>query len=465
MVRVGTRCTATFGPTNRRGNETLATELLRATRLRIVGCVLTVDVTRAARSHHDRIKLLEAIRDAPVHEPETDWLEWKSQLDLSQADGRATAARSILAFGNRDPVFAATQADGCGYLVAGLAPGSLTGITPHDPADVEQWLSPYIAYGEPQWSVDYLDLDGTPVMLIVVEAPRWGDPIFTLQKGIGKRRAGAIYVRRNGKIEEAGPDDVRRLAARTVIQQPSSSLEVAVHLRAPADLHALGDIRAAAAAFVLHEAEDLAWFPSTSQFYAVGRDVRTDEEYQRDLETYLDRAPKFFELAVIRELIDQRVTHLSLELENLSDQNFPKTEVALTVAPDVQVFFDRDEIDELMEDMNRPIPWGRKGIGSIGSVRPMINLPQMLGRSTRRIERHPDGIEVTLDTVDVRPGTRHQLGTFELVLPESYAGGKLSLQWRATSTGVPGDAKGEVTLSVSDSLMLPVPNLSNEDES
>jgi hypothetical protein len=101
------------------------------------GPVLQVETTRAARSHADKLALVTAVVNAAPGEPETDWIEWKSQLDLTTADDRFKCVKAILGFGNRDPAFARNHADGCAYFVVGAAPGGAGGTTRHDPADVE----------------------------------------------------------------------------------------------------------------------------------------------------------------------------------------------------------------------------------------------------------------------------------------------------------------------------------------
>ena len=58
----------------------------------------------------------------------------------------------------------------------------MTGTAVHDPADTEQRLGAYVATGEPQWSVDYLEIDGKNICFLTVEAPEEGDPIFTLRR-------------------------------------------------------------------------------------------------------------------------------------------------------------------------------------------------------------------------------------------------------------------------------------------
>jgi hypothetical protein len=126
--------------------------------------VLGVDLSRTARSLEERTAVVRAVAAAPSGELETDWIEWKSDRDLSATDGRSAAAKSILGFGNRQPELATRYAGGCAYFLVGVQPGSLSGTVVRDAADIEQWLSSYVAKSQPQWSVDYIDVDGRSVL-------------------------------------------------------------------------------------------------------------------------------------------------------------------------------------------------------------------------------------------------------------------------------------------------------------
>ena len=317
-------------------------------RASIVG-MLEIDHARAARSHSERLAIIRAIITAPQHEPETDWLEWKSELDVSSAEGAFKAARSILGFGNRDPDYVARYARGCTYLVVGAEPGSLVGVTPHDPADVEQWISPYIARGEPQWSVDYLDLDGTTVMFITIEAPEWGDPIFTLQKGGTKTMSGAIYVRGNGKTEQASPQEVRRLSERT--RRSDERLTVGVEWHRPPTLVALADTSEQEMAFLRGEQVRLERFTLRSNplISSLDRERRTEEEYDAECEGYLRQAATRHRLAIEQKLIETGLTRVALRVCNPTDLNFPKTQVVVRLPGDTHAYFSLDDVEELFQ--------------------------------------------------------------------------------------------------------------------
>ena len=76
------------------------------------------DVTIAARGMTD---LEGLVRDVIAAEPEneTDWIEWKSSLDLLIPRDRFAIAKRILGFSNRDPIRAAKYMGGLLTLSSG----------------------------------------------------------------------------------------------------------------------------------------------------------------------------------------------------------------------------------------------------------------------------------------------------------------------------------------------------------
>ena len=75
----------------------------------------------------------------------------------------------------------------------------------------EQGIATYIGGAEgPDWGPSYEDVDGKTVLVITVEPPRWGDPVFTFRRGFDAYRDGDIFIRRAGKTDHA----CRRLKSR-----------------------------------------------------------------------------------------------------------------------------------------------------------------------------------------------------------------------------------------------------------
>jgi poly(3-hydroxyalkanoate) synthetase len=73
---------------------------------------LTVDTRRAFRTPDELAGLVKAVAEAPAGTDETNWVEFKTGLDLEKPHGKFTAARAILAFANRSPKVAAHACEG-----------------------------------------------------------------------------------------------------------------------------------------------------------------------------------------------------------------------------------------------------------------------------------------------------------------------------------------------------------------
>jgi hypothetical protein len=67
---------------------------------------LHIDTAAAIRRPADQAALVQAVLTADGTD-ETYWLEWKSRLDLTAAEGRFTVAKVILGLANRHPDYAA----------------------------------------------------------------------------------------------------------------------------------------------------------------------------------------------------------------------------------------------------------------------------------------------------------------------------------------------------------------------
>ncbi len=72
--------------------------------------------------------LTRAAASADAHD-EHDWIEWKSSLELSSAEGKWHVAKQVLGFSNRTVETALRHAGGHAYLLVGVEPGAITGVT------------------------------------------------------------------------------------------------------------------------------------------------------------------------------------------------------------------------------------------------------------------------------------------------------------------------------------------------
>jgi hypothetical protein len=181
-----------------------------------------IDTSRAPRTPDELSSLVQAVVHA-LPSDELDWIEWKLDMDLGSKATQGTIARHILGMANRKPEDAQRHVQGYGYLVIGLEPGNLGGITAVDPSQLGLGVQPYLGSEGPTWSPHYVQEDSHTVLVITVEPPQVGHHIFTLQKDFsfptlkGDRKtylAGTIFIRYPGRTEIARPGDIRALEER-----------------------------------------------------------------------------------------------------------------------------------------------------------------------------------------------------------------------------------------------------------
>jgi hypothetical protein len=159
-------------------------------------------------------ELVEYVRDADPCTMETRAVEWKSRWDLSKVEVQFQLARQILGFGNRDPDDAVRAFGGYAYLLIGVQPGEMGGVTIPDPAQLADALRRFIAAGRPSWDATSVRVDGADVVIVEVAPPKAGDRICCLMRAYANSNAGTIYVRRLGETAQADPAEVRTLEDR-----------------------------------------------------------------------------------------------------------------------------------------------------------------------------------------------------------------------------------------------------------
>jgi hypothetical protein len=174
---------------------------------------LAIDTSHALRRPLELAALIAAVETA-LPEDESSWIEWKSELDLGSAVGAFKTARAILSFANRMPDASEKTCGGLAYFVLGAEPGNVPGTPAIDAADLEQALLKYLGADGPVWSPHYVTHAGVTVLVIIVEAPQWGDPIHALRKTYDKSDDGTVFVRSQARSRPANSADLRMLQER-----------------------------------------------------------------------------------------------------------------------------------------------------------------------------------------------------------------------------------------------------------
>ncbi|PQM50315.1 hypothetical protein C5U48_20775 [Mycolicibacter virginiensis] len=190
-----------------------------------------IDTTRAMRTADELQTLVQTIHGSRPDTQESNWLEWKNGLDLTKAAGKFAVAKAILGFANRSVEQAQLACEGVAYMVVGVEPGAAAGVGAVDHAELGQAIKTYVDGA--RWTPFYIPFEGVTVLVIVVEAPRPGDPIHTLQKTYNdgakyNAAAGTVFHRGTAHTEPAGTGEIDMLSRRLVqgVQRPELDLEV-----------------------------------------------------------------------------------------------------------------------------------------------------------------------------------------------------------------------------------------------
>ena len=426
---------------------------------------LRIDTTRRLRGSAARLQLVEAIRDAPSSEPETDWVEWKREANLSDKAWRGEAASHILGFSNREPARAAKATEGHAYLVLGVEPGKVHGANAYDPADIESWLNPYLGTANgPGWEADYVAIGGAQVLVISVDPPPEGHGAFPLRKAFtapnGKKNYpdGEIFVRRNGKtVSEPSAAEMDMLNARA--QRPRTGLDIRMNWANEGPVQAIQLSEDAQAEWLGNEKRRLlsvlggspvqlsrlAQDAITKASTLFGRETRSEDEYRQEVEEFIVEAEKELLAEAKARAVAAGHGLIELVIHNRTEENFEEVLVEARVRGDVSAYFD----DEGSDFPSRPRKWGT------GTALAPFAAPQMTYPITSHIPRPPRGYidnsasaRIVFNEFHLRPNYRVPLPKFFLMVSDALVGQELQLRWHATSKSVAGSITGDLTLPV-----------------
>ncbi|GGL57376.1 AlbA family DNA-binding domain-containing protein [Planomonospora parontospora] len=450
---------------------------------------LNLDITRAPVRAHDLLALAQAVFDAGPAD-EGSWLEWKSTLDLTTKHAFVHIARAVIAFANRMPDEAARFAEGHAFLLVGISPGALDGVTPVDIVELDKGLQPYLGPDGPRWRATYLTLTrptaSAPVLIIDVEPPRWGDPIFCLRKELDGMREGTIYVRGNGESRPARAREVDALVRR--VQRGARHIEVDVRLAAgapvtPVDIgeHALQQWLTAEEQALMEplrpqrrpEAADpaRAYLASQAALRAAGESMtralrglapqetpeqRTAEQYRQEIAAYLRRCAERWPRLVPAGAA-AHVPPLRIELVNCLTSNLAEVELHLSVPGQASAVHPRPPGSTAANEPfvalpDRPRPFGPHRTS--GSFVPGLSTPRPAtvrypgaAPTARPAIANGGSATITFPAVHLRSRQSILLPGIVLIVP-APAPSVITAEWSATSTSIDGTATGQLQIPV-----------------
>jgi hypothetical protein len=387
------------------------------------------------------------------HLQETDFLEWKSGYDLSANPGAVATAKHLIGFANRDFAQAERHAGGHAYLLLGVEPGGLPGVSIWDSAQICDWLVRFVG-SDLRYDIDYVPFRGKPVLFLTVDAPRRGDPIYCLQRASsepgGKALAdGTVFVRRPGQTAVAVAADIARLTERARAGFSARSLQVSFDSSALLALEASAFSDEARNQFIEHERAALCSTSPTS--VATVSESRSYEQFEAEVEAYLSAVrEQWHSVALIRH-IEQSQPQLLVFIGNDTDQNFEGVQLEVTLQVGIDgVFVSPDEARTKLQPPERPEPWGKR---SLRESEPELPHEDVDGKPPPELIEnwHDDASTlIVYPPLHMRPHSKHLLSRVlvAVFLFEWKRGTTLQAEWQLTATNAPGENAGSVELAV-----------------
>ncbi len=391
---------------------------------------------------------------------ETVYLEWKTGYDLSTNPGAAATGKHLIGFANRDRAQGARHADGHAYLLLGVEPGNLPGVSLWDSADIENWLVRFVGR-ELRYDIHYAEVGGQQALFLTVDPAQQGDPIYCLQRASAEPGGktlpdGTVYVRHGGQTDVATAADIARLTQRA--RAAAVSLDLRVELDA-SGARTIGEkvlSDRARDAFVEREQRSLyKSLPSQQRDrYSYGLSAasigesRSRDEYVGEVETYAAELKTRWAELVATHHVEHERSELVAIVVNDTAENYEDVVLELTLPVAVDCVYARPrEAANRLDPPKRPTAYGR---ALFASIRPahMPIIPGLRSPEPELEEPEAGSTLVRFPPLHVRPHTPHRLQRLLLALPPTVADTSLPVRWRVTASNTPGQLEGEVELMV-----------------
>ncbi|WP_030375279.1 AlbA family DNA-binding domain-containing protein [Streptomyces rimosus] len=408
-----------------------------------------IDATKAFRYPSELRRLVEAVRSAGDCD-ETRWIEWKSTLDLTTTAHIQHVAKQLLGFANRDPETAEKWAQGHAYLVIGASPQELKGVAPIDPERLVSQVRPYVG-SEITWTPEYVRVDDTDVLVIIVDPPHPGHSIHLVRKDLQRYKPGTVLIRRPGQTEAADVDEMAMLQRRLLTRTAQVELTVEP-LRTT--IEACPDFQAVLDTWIAGEraARLDAWAKRRP-----GSDHRTDKQHRREMDRFLEQARAILLARGIRRFARYKPSMLALRMVNPSERNFTLVRVTLTVNGisvrklNKRLFdlLDEDEPD-LPGPISLPVQWeaGRRDAVGCSDLDGEPFRIEHFGaaRSGWQTSTAGDKAHIVFAPCDLRPHETVDLPPVPLGLA-AKPGTTVNVAWEATATNADCKAVGSIAVS------------------
>lgn len=440
-------------------------------------------------------ELLNAISNSDGTD-ETIWIEHKAGLDPSTKNGGAALAKAIVAFGNREVTTAARYLGGYGLIVVGMEPGSTPGITRIDPAQLRDSVDRFIAAPAPGWDSSHHTFQDKTVLVVTVDPPCEGDPVFVIGKAGGDPKAGesirdgAIYVRRPGKSEIATSADIRRLEARRdaglavkheldisvglasteyaipwLIDHDATWVDRYVELEKTKLLEALDPTprTAPGASGVLGLVRA---YPRQMDLLGTRQEeTRTKDEFRAEVEAWAVKAKKGLP-GYLDDLRHHHASPLAVSVVNNTERNYSQLRVEIHIDGPIWAYASHLDEPRTVDDLagHQPRAWGpytRSRLSNIAGLQQRwresdFSIPMPLPMTVPTVKTTGNGKTViTYPEFDLRPRYRATLDEVFLIADHRFAG-MTTARWIATAVNVDVLAEDTFPIQIADTPTSPI---------
>lgn len=428
---------------------------------------LPFDTGLAPQTAAELQPLAEAILQADPTD-ESDWLEWKQRLDLSDKQYQFELAKHILGFANRPVQSASLHCRGFAYLFIGIEPQSVTGVETLDPAQLVDAINTYVGSDGPIWKHHYLRLDNHDVLAIVVHPPKSGDLIHLLRKGYNNSDNATAFVRKSGKTDRADLGDFANLQER--LRGTRLDLDITISAAQSISwfddavigesIHGIAQMqgdsmisRAQSTLLRAGRSSPTSTVPVAFQDSFLSPDKRTFEEYQAQVVDWQNRWATQAQTVWLQRYLETGHGLCSLTLKNLTDRNFGSVEVQLEIKGAL-VLTDLDEVEAKLP--NAPRELGKPKpilIPSSSFDHERLSAAILANTSAPSIyAEYDEGVAyVVWDAGDIRPRATVRSDDIYIVINSKSHRDELSAQWTATTTSADGVNEAQLPISVSES--------------
>lgn len=378
-------------------------------------------LVHAVAKHDDRI--------------ERFYLELKGPLDMGSKVTGAVIAKFILGAANRQPDIAAKAFGGYGVMVIGVTNNEITGMPPIEMMEIARRVERFIGVpGQgPRWDVIRVPAAEAPneVLIVVVDPPAAGDPMFVCRDDGEALKNGRIYIRADGETREAQSGEIDLLVARAS-RNPSLPTGFEVGFTHPVDVVQVNTERTCDEYIArerqelikaMHDAENelnaaavsaigvlAASATKSSDFFGNFEkpEDRSSEQYIAEIEAWEARLRAAWPSAV-EVMAGWALRPLELTLTNTVDTFFRDVRLHVHLEGSVKAVFSDD--DESLPSASglglppRPRMWGPRSLLDFanGYVSPMISMPDLGGHSSSLTWNNSGSVDLDFEIGDLRP--------------------------------------------------------------